>query len=174
MSNQLADDVFVLLSDWRGRVVWSSRTGGRLKLGELMWSVLLPESQERVMESHAKVATLRHSVTLLVSGEGGEHLRAWLWPLDTPDVAVCVLCRKVPEELSNLTARENQCLELLAQGLPTREIADRLKISASTLHTHLMRTREKLKIDNIEALISFAARYCYPQSMPLVPKDNTT
>lgn len=90
-----------------------------------------------------------------------------MWPLDSPDVAVCVLGMRIPAELGRLTKREKECLELLARGTETRDIAKQLDVSLSTVHTHLKRSREKLGLPNVEALISFAARYCYPPHDPL-------
>jgi DNA-binding CsgD family transcriptional regulator len=70
--------------------------------------------------------------------------------------------------LNRLTGRECECLELLAQGIDTRDIATQLDVSLSTVHTHLKRAREKLGLPNVESLISFGARYCYPPHHPLI------
>ena len=170
--NNLAT-VLVMLCDWRGFVVWNSQPTSSTKIGDLAWAHLSKESQERAKELFAQVATLRESQSLLVSAEDGRHFRCWLWPLDTPEVAVCALCREVPAELTELTDRERECMQLLAQGLPTREIAEQLEISTSTLHAHLTNVREKLKLDSFEAVISFAARFCYPLSKPLADERTT-
>jgi two-component system nitrate/nitrite response regulator NarL len=76
--------------------------------------------------------------------------------------------KRINTELSLLTARESECLELLAQGVDSREMARELDVSLSTVHTHLKHAREKLGLPNVESLISFAARYCYPAYHPLV------
>jgi DNA-binding CsgD family transcriptional regulator len=90
-----------------------------------------------------------------------------MWPLESPDVAVCVLGMQIPTQLGLLTKREKECLELLACGRSTNDIAQTLDMSLSTVHTHLKRSREKLELDGIEALISFAARNCYPAEAAL-------
>ena len=74
--------------------------------------------------------------------------------------------------IASASDREVECLELLAQGIETREIAERLEVSLSTVHTHMKRAREKLGLPGVEALISFASRYCYPQTLPLL-KEGT-
>jgi DNA-binding CsgD family transcriptional regulator len=90
-----------------------------------------------------------------------EHFRLWLWPLNDPDIAVCVLALRIPRELSLLTDRETACLRCLARGLSTRDIAKELNIGLTTVHTHLRRSREKLGLTTGEALVAFAARYFF-------------
>jgi DNA-binding CsgD family transcriptional regulator len=164
-------NVFVVLSDWRGHAVWSSLPPTEYQVGQFVWENLTPASQAATKLAHAEVASLRQSRNLIVVRQDGRHFRCWLWPLDTPQMAVCTLCRDVPAELSEFTDREMECLQLLAQGLLTRDIADRLEMSTSTLHSHLSNVRAKLNLDNLEALISFAARYCFPQNVPFKAEE---
>jgi DNA-binding CsgD family transcriptional regulator len=82
-------------------------------------------------------------------------------------VAVCILGTRVPSELALLTERERECLEWLGQGYETRAIAEKLDVGLNTVHTHLKRAREKLGLTGMQALTSFAARYCYPTHQPL-------
>jgi DNA-binding CsgD family transcriptional regulator len=161
------DNVFVMLCDWRGHIVWMTAQPDVVRVGDLAWKNLTPASQERCKEVLSRVASLREVQALHVENQQGQHLRCWLWPLDSPEVAVCVLAREVPAALAELTDRELECMELLAQGVETRDIAKRLDLSLSTVHTHMKRACEKLGLPGVEALISFAARYCYPRSMPL-------
>ena len=168
MSDATLDSVFVVLCDWRGHIVWTSARESLSKVGDFAWANLTDESTERAKATHAKVATLRETQTLEVANRLGVHFRCWMWPLDSPDTAVCVMGMIVPAELSKLTERERECLEFLAQGIETREIARRLGVSLSTLHTHLKRAREKLGVANVESLISFAARFCYPPTQPFI------
>jgi DNA-binding CsgD family transcriptional regulator len=169
--NVTVENAFVVLCDWRGRIVWTSAQESLSKVGDFVWANLTEESQERAKATHSKVAALRETEKLAVENRLGVHFRCWMWPLESPEIAVCVLGMEVPGALSQLTEREQECLELLAQGLETREIARRLEVSVSTLHTHLKHAREKLGLANVEALISFAARYCYPRANPLAPEE---
>ena len=57
-----------------------------------------------------------------------------------------------------LTEREVSVLRLLAQGQRTREIAEKLGISAKTVETYRGRIMLKLGIDNLPGLVKFAIR----------------
>lgn len=172
MIEERLQHTFVILTDWRGHVVWTSKFDALTKIGELAWSHLTPDSKQRAAEAHARVASLRRTESVTVVNVSGEHFRLWMWPLDTPEIAVCALGLQVPPELCELTDREMTCLQMLATGMPVAEIATRLDVSVSTVHTHLKRSREALGIDNLEALISFAARYCYPPEQALVRTES--
>ena len=167
MIDPVYENVAVMLCDWRGHIVWYSRAESNLRVGDFCWSSLPAETQELAKETYSKVASLRETQTLRVADIHGKHYRCWMWPLDSPEIAVCILLREIPAALSELTEREYECLELLAQGVETREVAERLNVSLSTVHTHMKRAREKLGLAGVEALISFAARYCYPRLLPL-------
>jgi DNA-binding CsgD family transcriptional regulator len=158
---------FVILSDWRANVLWKSHVESPLQVGELAWRHLDPPSQEEAKQVFSRVVALRETASLEVTNEQGQRFRVWMWPLESPDVAVCVLGMQIPKQLGLLTKREKECLELLACGRSTNDIARKLDMSLSTVHTHLKRSREKLELDGIEALISFAARYCYPAAATL-------
>jgi DNA-binding CsgD family transcriptional regulator len=157
----------VVLCDWRGHCVWTSAPNAQIKVGEQVWKYLSPDSQEQLKSSIGKVVALRETLQFDVLNQRGERIKGWLWPLDSPEMAVCILGVRVPPSLMLLTERERECLELLAQGISTQQIARQLDVSLSTVHTHMKHVRTKLSLPNIEALISFAARYCYPTSRPL-------
>lgn len=55
-----------------------------------------------------------------------------------------------------LTGREREVLQLIAEGLSTREIGQKLFVSESTVNTHRRQIMEKLKIHNIAKLTKFA------------------
>ena len=62
-------------------------------------------------------------------------------------------------DAANLSQREQQVLDLLAEGCADKEIADRLKISAQTVNSHLKHIYEKLHVrSRTEAVMKFSGR----------------
>ncbi|MCA9139520.1 MAG: helix-turn-helix transcriptional regulator [Planctomycetales bacterium] len=156
----------ITICDWRGYVIWQSAHVPLAKPGDLAWKHLIKESAELAKTWFSRVVSLREEATLEFENKRGQYFRAWMWPLEKPDVAVCMLSITIPRELKTLTLREREILELLAQGRPTREIALALDVSASTVHTHLRKARKRLGLPSVESLTGFAARYCHPQAAP--------
>ncbi|MFC2058873.1 response regulator [Chloroflexota bacterium] len=67
--------------------------------------------------------------------------------------------RKEPEpEVSSLSSREEQVLQLVAQGAANKEIAKTLFISDNTVKTHLRNIMEKLHFANRSQAAAYAAR----------------
>ena len=69
--------------------------------------------------------------------------------------------------LEKLTDREFEVFQLLGQGLTTREIGRRLKMSGKTVETHRLHIREKLCLKSGPALIQHAVRWVGTQSPTL-------
>ena len=64
-----------------------------------------------------------------------------------------------PKPMSILSNRENEILELLAQGMLYKEIAGRLFISQETVRKHVYHIYEKLHVNNrVEAINKFYGR----------------
>ena len=61
--------------------------------------------------------------------------------------------------LESLSNRELEVFELISQGLSTREIADRLYLSAKTVDTYRQRIKHKLNLDNASALVHHAMQW---------------
>ncbi|MDW7709425.1 MAG: response regulator transcription factor [Deferrisomatales bacterium] len=64
----------------------------------------------------------------------------------------------VPAPLRELTHRERELLALVAEGLTSREIGDRLGISSRTADKHKSNIMRKLNIHNVGALTAFSIR----------------
>jgi DNA-binding NarL/FixJ family response regulator len=57
-----------------------------------------------------------------------------------------------------LSPREREVVQLIAEGFSTREIAEQLHVSIKTVNTHREHIFEKLKIDNLAALIKYTIK----------------
>jgi DNA-binding CsgD family transcriptional regulator len=61
-------------------------------------------------------------------------------------------------ELSDLTPRQKEVLQLIAEGFSTRDIAERLSVSVKTVETHRARLMERLEIFDVPGLVRLAIR----------------
>jgi len=159
----------VLICDWEGRLQWTSRQKLYKVLGDLAWNYVVEKDREKYRVAFSRTATLKEHQQIEVDCKYGDRYRAWLWPLQWPKTAVCILVTRIPEEIASLTPRELDCLRELAVGLSAGEIADKLDVSVSTIHTLMRRARKKLHLQSLEELVSFSARYCFPKDGPLAP-----
>ena len=62
------------------------------------------------------------------------------------------------DPLEQLTPRQREVLQLIAEGRTTKEIAQVLEISAKTVEAHRAQLMDRLKISNIPDLVRFAVR----------------
>lgn len=93
----------VLLCDWHGKLVWKSHGGDRIQIGDPLWKNARGKAREMVRAAVASVTALSESRTLEVENDRGELFRLWMWPLNEPDFALCVLAIQVPAELGLLS-----------------------------------------------------------------------
>ncbi len=76
-----------------------------------------------------------------------------------PSIALKVLDYFQPKKKENvLTIRETEVLELLAEGLSYKMVADKLYISFNTVNTHIKHIYEKLHVSSIGEAIAFYYR----------------
>lgn len=61
-----------------------------------------------------------------------------------------------PAHLIGLSPREREVLDLVIQGLSTKQIAHRLAISARTIEVHRQRVMRKMKARNVAELVRLA------------------
>jgi len=64
----------------------------------------------------------------------------------------------LPSTLSPLTRREKEIVYMIAQGLSSKEVAERLFISVKTVETHRARIMRKLELRNTADLVRYAVR----------------
>lgn len=69
--------------------------------------------------------------------------------------------------LDGLTPRQRQILQLVAEGLSTREMAERLFVSIKTIETHRAQIMRRLDIHDVPGLVRFAIRH------GLLPPEST-
>ncbi len=68
------------------------------------------------------------------------------------------LTSDTPHMASDISAREREVLQLLAEGKTTKQVALKLHLSPKTVETHRHNIMRKLKIDNIAELTKYAIR----------------
>src|SRR6187397_3062336 len=106
MSDVTLRGTFVMFCDWRGLCTWRSNEEIRLKLGDPIWTELSPESRGQIQTGLGQVVTQRLSQRLEVVNTSGDRFRCWLWPLESPENAVCILGMRLPPKIDQLTDRE--------------------------------------------------------------------
>lgn len=62
------------------------------------------------------------------------------------------------KKTQNLTSREKEILTLIAEGLPTRDIAEQLFIAVRTVETHRKSILEKLDVHNVAGMVRIAVQ----------------
>lgn len=66
--------------------------------------------------------------------------------------------QSISPKLQNLTSREREILQLLAEGKSTKDIADHLNLGIKTVQTHRQSIMDKLNMHNVVDLVKFAIR----------------
>ncbi|MFQ5419401.1 MAG: response regulator [Anaerolineae bacterium] len=102
----------------------------------------------------AETSDLIHAIRVVAQGE------VFLYPTMAQKLVQDYLSLKGGETAVDpqLSPRENEILQLLAQGYSNKEIADKLVISPSTVHTHRTNLMQKLGLNSRHELIQYARR----------------
>jgi two-component system response regulator NreC len=120
---------------------------------EYFFEMLRAGASGYVLKS-AEIGELVNAVRLVSRGE------VYLYPTMARQLVQDFLSRAdespVPE--SSLSPRENEILKLLAEGYSSKEIAAKLVISPSTVHTHRSNLMSKLGLSNRRELIQYARK----------------
>lgn len=64
-----------------------------------------------------------------------------------------------PDPQRELTPRQRETLQLIAEGYSTKEIAHLLKVSVKTVETHRLQLKERLGIYTVAGLVRYAVRH---------------
>lgn len=81
---------------------------------------------------------------------GARHLSPWTSRL---------MASKADEALKTLTPQERAVLQMLAEGLQTKELAEALGSSVKTAEHHRQHVRDKLGLHDVASLTRFAIRH---------------
>ncbi len=102
----------------------------------------------------AGLAELELAVRAVVRGE------VYLSPPISRRVVEELLRRRGEETdpLGQLTPRQREILQMIAEGLTTKEIAARLDLSIKTVDTHRTQLMERLNLHDVAGLVRFAVR----------------
>jgi DNA-binding NarL/FixJ family response regulator len=110
------------------------------------------------LHKSAAIGEIVDAVRRLKSGE------ALLSPAEVIDMLRMVSRRRKEEyearrAIEKLTPRERQVLQALAEGLDSRDIAEKLHITVETERTHMVNILGKLGVHSRLQALVFAARY---------------
>jgi DNA-binding NarL/FixJ family response regulator len=95
---------------------------------------------------------------LLTAIRQAVHGRSYITPLVTEGV-VASLQKNAETPSSELTSRQREILQLLAEGRSMKQIAVELNITARTVAFHKYRMMEQLKIKSTAELIQYAVKH---------------
>lgn len=113
-------------------------------MGFLVKGVSVAELAVAIRTIHAGEAVLAPSVT--------RRMLDWYFRRKPrPD-------QPMANQISGLTTRERQVLQLIARGLATREVAEELRVGEATVRTHTYRMQHKLQLQSRTQLMTFAYR----------------
>ncbi|MEZ4387224.1 MAG: response regulator transcription factor [Candidatus Krumholzibacteriia bacterium] len=132
------------------RVIMLSMHGDRRFVREALRAgargyVLKDTGFQELIDGVIAVAAGRLHLSAVV---GEQVLRDYLDRIDEPGTGAFAV----------LSSREREVLQLLAEGLSTKEIAGRLNLSAKTVESHRKAIMDKLEIRSIAELTRYAIR----------------
>ncbi len=130
------------------RSFWSDLADGALLPAELRGldegAQLGPPGMRRALLIEQAGERLRVEATAV--GKGRTQFHLWREPLPSPTHAVSDAAEVVRSD--GLTQREREVAILVADGLRSREVADRLAIAPQTVKSHLKTIFDKLGVRN--------------------------
>jgi DNA-binding NarL/FixJ family response regulator len=131
---------------------------------------LAPKPRVLVLSMHADKVYVRHALAagaagyVLKTADRGELAMAvatvargesWLSPAIAKSV-IEDLIAGTPDE--DLTPRQREVLQLIAEGHSTKDIARRLHLSVKTIETHRAQIMQRLDIHDVAGLVRYAIR----------------
>jgi len=117
----------------------------------------------RAFEAGASGFVLKHSASseLLTAISEAIKGRTYVTPMIAGELIESYMegAHRQPDTTQQLTSRQREILQLLAEGCSVKEIAEVLKISERTVEFHKYRLMSKLNLKNNSELIQFAIKY---------------
>ncbi len=109
----------------------------------------------RALEEGALGFVLKQSVSqeLLAAIQAASRGCMYLSPEVSEIVRSQVLARRPSDPLDRLSPRETEVVNLIVQGLSTKEIADRLRTSVKTVEKQRRDAMRKLEVENVASLV---------------------
>jgi len=94
------------------------------------------------------ISSVMNRQVWLSPGIAGTVVKSFLHPQKETDTEIH----------AELSPREREVLQLIAEGTKTREISERLNVSIKTVETHRRKLMEKLSVDSIAGLTKIALK----------------
>jgi DNA-binding NarL/FixJ family response regulator len=118
--------------------------------------------------THLKQAFAAGAAAFVCKTDPSEHLlqavdalkagRRYVSPSSSHHLAEIVAAGESPTPAERLSSREREIVQLIAEGLSSKEIATSLSISARTVESHRANVMQKLDIHKVPGLVRFAIR----------------
>jgi len=102
----------------------------------------------------SEIEDLVKAIRLVAQGQAvlaPQSLTSLIDFITQPDSAV-----EAPRDVDRLTAREREVLDIVAQGVTNREVAERLCVTESTVRSHMHSILDKLQLSNRVQAATFA------------------
>lgn len=100
-----------------------------------------------------KTATRAELAAALAAVARGD---SWISPLAARIVIDGLASHEPPDQPAQLTARQREVLQLIAEGHTTKDIARRLHVSVKTVETHRAQIMRRLGIHHVAGLVRYA------------------
>ncbi len=130
----------------------------RVRNGEGRYIRVIEQQQALVLDSRDNIWLSLSVLDISPTQDGVPDVTGRVVNFKTGNVTVLEsMPQKATDPIQSLTPRQAQILELVKEGLLSKEISDRLSISVHTVNTHRQRILEKLSVDNSIEAIRYAA-----------------
>jgi DNA-binding NarL/FixJ family response regulator len=105
---------------------------------------------EGIIEKTARLTEMNEAIDKVIAGE------TYFGPMVVNMVRDVMINPDLDDTLEQLSIREKEVLQLIAEGHSTKAIADKLNISVKTASTHRAHLMQKLDIHGVAELTRFA------------------